>query len=126
MTYCPFCRHTRGHVAGCKLDGAKSYELVDIIYEQANLLKEWVRVAEWGESPSNISTDTRRFFGWPMPTGGLKEACQALDEAAEEKGGGLTVDDALQAVGGVLGIPLPVRERKDVNCGDGSTEDDDL
>jgi len=126
---CPFCHRLRGHSVGCRIDGAKSYELVDLIHEMAGLLERWFQAEESGNTTAmlDVAVATRKLL-YPRPEdemkGSLADACKALDSAIEESGGDITVEGALSVMKGTMQHG-PARERKDVNCGDGSTEDDD-
>lgn len=68
---CPFCKHLHGHEAGCRLDGAKGYELVEIIHEMADRLKVWLRVDEEREPTNDAHDATRKLLNMEP----LKRVC---------------------------------------------------
>lgn len=61
---CPLCQHPHGHKIGCRLDGAKSYELEQVIGEMVTMLKEWFRAENEGDTVAmlDVSIATRRFL----------------------------------------------------------------
>lgn len=80
---CPFCHRLRGHQASCRLDGAKSYELVEVIHEMAGRLQEWVRVDEERDLTNEIHDATRKLLGMP-PAERLCATCHHRDLATIE------------------------------------------
>jgi len=69
-------------------------DVVAATYEEAAQEALTIAREEWADARLARTLDNA--------AGSLEDACKALDKVAEEKGGDLTVNDALQAMGGVL------------------------